>query len=283
MRSILFRSVSTRINPFDSKEMAKHYDRPNSLYNGYIRHVTDLLKIKSPVEAALDIACGTGISTHALKPIAKRIIGIDASEHMLAHAKQDPQIEYKRAAAEFLPFPDKSFDLVSICVAFHWVDQAKFLQQAARVLRDNGHLVIFTTKYRGIDTPQYGDWLKNVFYKKYPLVAGQRDYLPEKNRSDDFLSSLDKHYSEFVDMDIKELAHLLMSLSGVFLAVETRHEKREDIEKWLLQELNPFFAKHNKVSCRIDPSIWCLTRTLRLESTHSNAQSDNPGRLVCKL
>lgn len=119
-------------------QLAKHYDRPEVIYHSFIKRVVDTLKIETPFECALDVACGTGISTHALKPIAHKIIGVDASENMLAFAKKDKKIEYKLARAETQPFPDKNFNLVSICVAFHCVNQQEFIKEAGRVLSDNG-------------------------------------------------------------------------------------------------------------------------------------------------
>lgn len=72
-------------------------------------------------------------------------------------------------------------------------------------------------------------------------------------------------YPEFVEMDIKRLAQLLMTTSGVFMAVEKNNEKHENIEKWLLKELEQFYQHEEKLSFKFDMSVWCIKRIPRPE------------------
>jgi SAM-dependent methyltransferase len=83
---------------------------------------------------ALDVACGVGLSTRALAAIADQVAAIDNSAAMLEQAPALPNVVYQAAAAEKLPFPDSSFDLVAVGLAFHWFDQDQFLRAPARRL-----------------------------------------------------------------------------------------------------------------------------------------------------
>src|SRR4051794_5094586 len=72
----------------------------------------------------LEIACGTGIVTHALRralPPGTPLIATDLSEDMLAVAGEkftsSDNIELKQADGVALPFPDGSFDAVVCWVA----------------------------------------------------------------------------------------------------------------------------------------------------------------------
>lgn len=53
------------------------------------------------------------------------------------------------------------------------------------------------------------------------------------------------HYTEFLSLEIKQLSQLLITTSGIFLAVERHKEKQAEIEKWLLQELSLCLEKKN--------------------------------------
>jgi len=98
----------------------------------------------------LDIGCGTG---QLLRPLAQQLpqavdlVGVDPAAGMIATGRQwpalDPRIRLSQAAAEALPHPDASFDLVVSTVSFdHWANQGAGLRETARVLRDGARLVL---------------------------------------------------------------------------------------------------------------------------------------------
>ena len=69
----------------------------------------------------LELACGTGIVTRRLHERfarTSRIIATDLNDAMLAYAMRkfddSAAIEWKRADATELPFPDQSFDAVDV-------------------------------------------------------------------------------------------------------------------------------------------------------------------------
>lgn len=107
----------------------------------------------------VDLGCSTGLSTLALArtfPSARRITGVDLSPHMLSVAchqlKTRPdltdgtspsRIQYVYAAAEATGLPDKSADLVCLCLVAHELPQGAtraVLAEARRVLRPGGAL-----------------------------------------------------------------------------------------------------------------------------------------------
>jgi ubiquinone/menaquinone biosynthesis C-methylase UbiE len=100
-----------------------------------------------PGQRVLDVACGTGALTRV---VAERVgpngsvVGLDLNEGMLAVAKQKaPDIEWKHAHAEALPFDDNSFDAVVSQFGFMFFqDQSAAVQEMARVLRAKGTLAV---------------------------------------------------------------------------------------------------------------------------------------------
>jgi ubiquinone/menaquinone biosynthesis C-methylase UbiE len=108
----------------------------------------------------LDIGCGTGSLLRELVirvPYGESYVGVDPAPNMVAVARRnsDPRITFVLAAAESLPFDDASFDLVVSSTSFdHWSDQAAGVRELARVVQDNGRVVLIDLAARWL--PQRG-------------------------------------------------------------------------------------------------------------------------------
>jgi SAM-dependent methyltransferase len=100
---------------------------------------------------AADIADGTRVldvgtgPANAAAEVRKRggvVIGIDFSTAMLTEARQRyPDIEFKEANADRLPFADGEFDAVISNLAVHHMGRPRrFLTEARRVLRSDGKI-----------------------------------------------------------------------------------------------------------------------------------------------
>ena len=114
-----------------------------------IEKIRDFLGLREPVPLALDVACGTGQSTLALKEVASQVVGTDTSREMLDRAPREPGVQYVEASAEDLPFADGSFRLVTVALALHWFERSRFLTEASRVLNPGGWLIIYDNGFFG--------------------------------------------------------------------------------------------------------------------------------------
>jgi len=94
---------------------------------------------------ALDLACGTGLSTAGLLARGLAVTGVDIAPGMLAQARQSVtgDCAFYEARAEALPFADNAFGLVSCAQAFHWFDAVQSFGEIARVLRRGGAVALF--------------------------------------------------------------------------------------------------------------------------------------------
>jgi SAM-dependent methyltransferase len=95
----------------------------------------------------LDLGCGTGSAFAMLRAREFEVVGIDLSSRMVAFAKQrhanDRDIQVSRGDAEFLPFADASFDVVTCLGMFESLpDYIPAMREIARVLRPGGLLVL---------------------------------------------------------------------------------------------------------------------------------------------
>lgn len=103
-----------------------------------------------PGEAVLDLGCGAGfdafIAAQLVGP-AGRVVGVDMSPEMMAVAEAGlrevtaPQIEFRVAEVEALPFPDASFDIALSNGVLNLIpDKAAALREIFRVIRPGGRL-----------------------------------------------------------------------------------------------------------------------------------------------
>ena len=77
-------------------------------------------------KSVLDLGCGFGENClDFVRRGARRVVGIDVSENMLALAKteaDDPRIEYRNMDMRHLNELDECFDLIYSSLAFHYVE-----------------------------------------------------------------------------------------------------------------------------------------------------------------
>lgn len=170
---------------FDS--IAPEYDRLNHLMSLNMdklwrRKALQKIVTKDKSQKILDIACGTGdfsiaIAEHA-NPLTE-IEGIDISEGMLevmrtklARRGLDGRVSARLGDSESLPYPDNSFDRVTIAFGIrNFEHREKALEEILRVLKPCGRLVILELS---IPTNALVRFAFKIYFTKFvPLIGGQ--------------------------------------------------------------------------------------------------------------
>lgn len=125
---------------------------------------------------ALDMGCGTGISTRGLVLGGAHVTGCDPSSAMLDEARQSGDgVEYILAKADALPFDADVFDLVTAFSAFHWFSDDASVAEILRVLKKNAVFAV-------VNKNDVSGIRKDVvrFFKKYITEpTGKEVYVPE--------------------------------------------------------------------------------------------------------
>ncbi|MHB8072714.1 class I SAM-dependent methyltransferase [Desulfosporosinus fructosivorans] len=94
----------------------------------------------------IDIGCGTGNYTMALKQYGLTMTGVDISSTMIDNARtKAPDITWVKSDATILPFEDAAFNgAISTLVIHHYEELERPFKEAIRVLEKGRRYVIFT-------------------------------------------------------------------------------------------------------------------------------------------
>ncbi len=141
---------------------------------------------------ALDVCSGTGdMAIELRKRWSCRVLGTDFAHDMLAIAgakahKRSTEIRFLQADTTCLPFPDATFDSVTVAFGIRNVaDAAAGIREMARVARPGGRIVIleFTTPPNPLLRPAYLLYFTRILPLIGSIVSRSRhnayNYLPE--------------------------------------------------------------------------------------------------------
>ncbi len=123
---------------------ADHYDDyPNPLIAVEAPIVEQLLGDVAG-KTVLDAACGTGRHSLRLAERGAKVVGVDASEAMMAVARaKRPTLQLSRGELEALPFADGAFDLVLNALALEHLPRVdRAIAELSRVTRTGGRVVV---------------------------------------------------------------------------------------------------------------------------------------------
>lgn len=97
---------------------------------------------KNTVNLTLDLGCGPGLFTHALKASSNTLVSLDLSSEMLGQVSNNPN--KVQANSHALPFQSNCFDLVFSSLMIQWCDFEQVLNQVHSVLKPGGTALIST-------------------------------------------------------------------------------------------------------------------------------------------
>jgi ubiquinone/menaquinone biosynthesis C-methylase UbiE len=145
------KSLAVETHSRQADEFAQSYatfDAYKDCFN-YSRHRLDaLLQHELPPTdrglALLDVGCGTGHHMQRYARLGYRVSGVDGSEEMLRHARNNnPGVDIRRADVDALPFGDASFDVViAIEVTRYVPDRTRMYAELSRVLKPGGYAIV---------------------------------------------------------------------------------------------------------------------------------------------
>ncbi len=162
--------MSTRVRGADPSDyydkFSQHYDARR--HEGYHALIDDLEASFVAAEVGgwcLEAGCGTGLILSRLAGSYQRVVGVDLSAGMLAHAGRRGH-RVAQGSVNAIPFASASFDTVcSFKVLAHVADIRGAVEELARVVRPGGRLVLEFYNRRS---------LRGLRWRVKMLVGGER-------------------------------------------------------------------------------------------------------------
>src|SRR5918995_5494591 len=193
---------------------ADAYDRFMGRYSVPLASAFADFAAVGPGRRVLDVGCGPGALTAELvaRLGADAVSAVDPSEPFVAAARdRHPGVDVQRAAAEQLPFEDRSFDAALAQLVVHFMaDPVTGLREMARVTREGGVVAACVWDHAGGQGPLSRFW----------DVA--RELEPDVHDESQLPGSREGHLTELFE------AAGLRDVEETLLSVDVEHPSFED-------------------------------------------------------
>lgn len=181
--------------------------QPVAIVDSAVRFLRE--KYSGPMVQAVDVGCGSGISTQNLYGKFQSVMGCDASPAMIEQAALrglHGSIRFMVGRAESLPVEANSTQLVLIGRAIHYFDAEKFFREADRILVPGGVLCYYSVHFPTIFSGENriaGEQINTIFWRY--LSQKLADYWPvnpynghkvDENRRDYYVKVLHPPYPD---------------------------------------------------------------------------------------
>lgn len=238
---------------FDDKRIASGYakDRP-FLHSQMIELIKKDMDIKESFAKGLDVGCGAGLSSKALKMICDRVTGTDISGEMVAEASAlypNPPYDFFQSSAEEIKAPENTFDIATAAGVIGWVEEEKFLPNLSKIMKNNGVLIIYdfwiTDQMQG--NAVYTDWWHQSYLKNFPKPPRKENvWTQEMIEPYGFEMKKQKECLFEYEFDLESFVRFMMLQSNVNAQIEEKGKTLEIIRKWFEQALAPIFKGERK-------------------------------------
>lgn len=132
---------------FDWGRTSEYYAKYRDIYPEiFYRKVADRGLCRDG-QKVLDLGTGTGVLPRGMYQYGAEWTGTDISPEQIEQAirlssEAGMDIEFKAVSAEKIDYPSASFDVITACQCFWYFDHEKIAPELARILKENGKIVI---------------------------------------------------------------------------------------------------------------------------------------------
>lgn len=240
------------VKDFDYKRIAEGYkDRPFLHKQVIERFQKDVSK--EFFSNGLDVGCGAGLSSKALKQICERVTGTDISPEMVAVAREvcgnaQGYDFFVSSAEDILPAKEK-YDIVTAAGVVPWINREKFLKNLRSIIRERGYVLIydFCISDKMKDSETYSDWWHKVYLKEFPKPFRDESVWTADDVEPYQFSMIDQvQYEMEYQFDMESFIKFMMIQSNVNARIEGEGKSIEEVRKWFEQSLAAIFDTEQK-------------------------------------
>lgn len=196
----------------------------------------------------LDIGCGAGLSSRALKRICGHVTGTDISSEMIAAAQEICGAEgytFFPCKAEEVPESETPYDIVTAAGVVQWVERDAFLANLRRIMAADGVVLIydFCICDQMPGKERYTAWWHEQYLKEFPKpyrneqVWTQADVEPAG-----FHMGRQITYDLSWEFDLEAFVKFMMIQSNVNAKIEGGVKDVDEVRRWFYRTLEEFFA-----------------------------------------
>ena len=242
---------------FDFKRIAQGYKNRPFLHKQVIAQFQNDID-KQQFAFGLDIGCGSGLSTKALRSVCANVIGTDISPEMINVARevcgQDENIAFLVSSAEDLTMSDlpisnpaiknARIDIVTAAGAIQWIDKDIFLSNMHQLMNEDGYLLIydFAISDTMLENPAYTDWWHDQYLMEFPRPYRNESIWKNEDTAPYgfcMLHQLDLKMEH--PFDLPSFIEFMMIQSNVNAKIENGERKEQDVYQWFQKTLSPIF------------------------------------------
>lgn len=234
-------------NLFATADMAQGYAAARPAVHGLVlREVWKSLGQGVRAARALDIGCGSGLSTRELLPLCGKCFGVEPAVSMLRLARAvAPGAEFAAGSAERLPFADGSMELMTAAGSLNFCDVERAFPEMLRVLAEGGRLVVYDFEPGRLmrDSDALEQWF-GEFQRRYPPPVNAAVHLdPERlaKLARGFTCGPWARFEGGLALEAEFYGRYMMTETNVAQAARRGGDAGE-IRAWVETTLRPVFA-----------------------------------------
>lgn len=250
---------------FDSKRIAIGYakDRP-WLHPYVIQRIQTDCDMNTHFTNGLDVGCGAGLSTKALRFVCDKVTGTDISEEMIRACRcmyDSSDYSFYVAKAEETLIPDRLYDIVTAAGVINWVDKDEFLHNMKQVMGENGLLIVYdfwiSNRMEGVE--KYTDWWNHSYLVHFPKPPRKEDIWKQEDLLCGFHLKKQVTYEMTYEFDMQAFIRFMMIQSNVNAQIESGQKDEEEVRQWMEQTLSPIF-NHSKRKLIFEGYSWYIEK-----------------------
>ena len=239
---------------FDSKRIAEGYAQRPWLHRSVMDNLKKDLGLSSEYKFknGLDVGCGAGLSTKALRLICDKVTGTDIADAMVEVCKEiygeDSAYSFYAAKAEETKAPSEKYDIVTAAGCINWVDEKIFMENMKNVAADDAVIVIydFGITDRMAGNEDYTVWYRDEYLKKFPKPPRKENKWTQDDLIPGFVMEKQTEYDMEYEFTLDAFVDFMMIQSNVNSKVESGEISEEEARSWMKESLAPIFGDEAK-------------------------------------
>lgn len=145
--------------------------------------------------------------------------------------------------AEENEIPTIPYDIITAAGVVNWVDKDLFLDNAEKILNNNGLLVVydFWITDRMENKLEYTEWYRGKYLKKFPKPYRKEYVWKQNDLTVAFNMEKQTTYDLTYKFSLEDFIDFMMIQSNVNEKIEKGTLSTEEVRNWMTESLQPIF------------------------------------------